>query len=62
MSTDALEAISDVITTLQDEDAYNPVTVLGVVMSQEIITSIVSLFGMVGFACLNKMMNIDNAF
>jgi hypothetical protein len=47
---------------LQDEKTYNPVTVLGVAMNDEIINSLVALLVMILFASINKGMGISNPF
>jgi len=62
LATEALEAISEVITTLSEENEYNPVTVLGVPMSEEIINSLIGLLFMLGSAVLSKSLNIDLPF
>ena len=62
LATEAIEAISDVITTLTEENEYNPVKILGVTMSDEIINSLVALGFMLLFAVLNKNLGLDNPF
>lgn len=62
LATEALEAINDVITTLQDEKEYSPVTILGVTMTEELINTLVSLLFMVGFTVMNKVLGLNNPF
>ena len=62
LSQKALDAVTEVITTLQEEKEYNPVTILGIAMSDEIINSLFSVLGVCGFACLNAGLGLDNPF
>jgi hypothetical protein len=62
IASEALEAISEVITTLTDENEYNPVTILGITMSEEIMNTLIALGFMFTFAVLNKVLDLDNPF
>jgi hypothetical protein len=62
MCATALETISDVVTTLQEENELIPVSIFGTTMSNEIISTMAGILFMVVFSCVNKLMGLSNPF